>query len=287
VPIYVPLDSADVWASPELFDLDENLDPVAVAGCPPDCFNEDGQLWGNPLYLWEVHAKDGYTWWVRRMAAAGERYDIIRIDHFRGFESYWAVPYGDPTARGGKWLKGPGLGFINAMRKNLPQVEMIAEDLGFLTDDVIALRDASGYPGMKVLGFAFDSREPSDYLPHNYEKNTVCYTGTHDNMTMRQWLETAPEDAREYAVEYMNLSEREGLVWGTIRTAMSSTSDVCIVLMQDYLDLPGTARMNFPGTQSDDNWTWRAEKDYISDALAKKINRMTRLYDRLGSKEKL
>ena len=286
VPIYVPLDSSDVWSSPELFDLDENLDPVAVAGCPPDCFNEDGQLWGNPLYLWDVHAQDGYTWWVRRMAAAGQRYDVIRIDHFRGFESYWAVPYGDPTARGGKWLKGPGLGFINAMRRNLPQVEMIAEDLGFLTDDVKALREASGYPGMKVLGFAFDSREPSDYLPHTYEKNTVCYTGTHDNMTMRQWLETAPEDAREYAVEYMNLSEREGLVWGTIRTAMASTSDVCVVLMQDYLDLPGSARMNFPGTQSDDNWTWRAESDYISDALAEKINRMTRLYDRLGEKEK-
>ncbi len=280
VPIYVPLDSADVWSSPELFDLDENLDPVAVAGCPPDCFNEDGQLWGNPLYLWDVHAGDGYTWWVRRMAAAGARYDVVRIDHFRGFESYWAVPYGDPTARGGKWLKGPGLGFINAMRRNLPKVEMIAEDLGFLTDDVKALRDASGYPGMKVLGFAFDSREPSDYLPHTYEKNTVCYTGTHDNMTMRQWLETAPEEAREYAVEYMNLSEREGLVWGTIRTAMASTSDVCILLMQDVLDLPGSARMNFPGTQSDDNWTWRAEKNYISDALAEKLCRMTTLYDR-------
>ena len=287
VPIYVPLDSSDVWGSPELFDLDENLDPVSVAGCPPDCFNEDGQLWGNPLYLWDLHAKDGYTWWVRRMAAAGERYDIIRIDHFRGFESYWAVPYGDPTAREGKWLKGPGLGFINAMRKNLPQVEMIAEDLGFLTDDVKALRDASGYPGMKVLGFAFDSREPSDYLPHTYEKNTVCYTGTHDNMTMRQWLESVPQDARDYAVEYMNLSEREGLVWGTLRTAMASTSDVCILLMQDVLNLPGSARMNFPGTQSDDNWTWRAEKDYISDALAQKLCRMTKLYDRLGKKETL
>ena len=280
VPIYVPLDSADVWSNPELFDLDEELTPKAVAGCPPDCFNEDGQLWGNPLYLWDRHARDGYTWWLRRMAAAGERYDMVRLDHFRGFESYWAVPYGDPTARGGKWIKGPGMGLINAFRKGLPGVEMIAEDLGFLTDEVIALREDSGYPGMKVLGFAFDSREPSEYLPHNHEKNTVCYTGTHDNMTMRQWLENATEDAREYAIEYMNLSEREGLVWGTVRTAMASVSEVCVLLMQDVLDLPGSARMNFPGTQSDDNWTWRATKDYISDALAEKLCRLTKLYDR-------
>ncbi|MBQ6840139.1 MAG: 4-alpha-glucanotransferase [Oscillospiraceae bacterium] len=285
VPIYVPYDSADVWSNPELFLLDEKLDPVAVAGCPPDCFNEDGQLWGNPLYRWDVHAKDGYAWWVRRMAAAGQRYDMVRIDHFRGLESYWAVPYGDPTARGGKWLPGPGMDFVKALREKLPQVEMIAEDLGFLTQEVLDLRDASGYPGMKVLGFAFDSREPSDYLPYTYTSNTVCYTGTHDNMTTRQWFETASEDAVAYAKEYMSLSEEEGLVWGVIRTAMASVSDVCVVPMQDYLDLGAEGRMNFPGTRTSDNWTWRAKSGYLTDALAQRIFKMTKLYGRTA-KEK-
>jgi len=281
VPIYVPLDSADVWNSPELFFLDEKLDPIAVAGCPPDCFNEDGQLWGNPLYRWDVHKKDGYGWWLRRMAAAGSRYDVVRIDHFRGFESYWAVPYGDATARNGQWLKGPGLDFIGTLRQKLPQVDMIAEDLGFMTADVTALRDASGYPGMKVLGFAFDSREPSDYLPHTYTPNTVCYTGTHDNMTTRQWFETAPKDAVLYATEYMHLTEAEGRTWGVIRTAMASVSDMCIVPLQDLLDLGGEARMNLPGTQSGDNWTWRAKKGCLTDDLAEKMYRLTKLYGRL------
>ena len=285
VPIYVPLDSADVWSNPELFELDEQLDPIAVAGCPPDSFNEDGQLWGNPLYRWDLHDQEGYGWWIRRMAAAGTRYDVVRIDHFRGFESYWAVPYGDPTARGGKWIKGPGMRFVNAMRKGLPQVEMIAEDLGFMTQEVKDLRDASGYPGMKVLEFAFDSREPSDYLPHTYTQNTVCYTGTHDNLTMRQWFDTAEKAAVDYAIEYMNLSEKEGLVWGVIRTAMASVSDTCVVPMQDYLDLGAEARMNFPGTQGSHNWTWRAKTGYISDALAEKILRLTKLYGRLGEQE--
>ena len=285
VPIYVPLDSADVWSSPELFELDENLDPVCVAGCPPDGFNEDGQLWGNPLYRWELLAQDGYSWWIRRMAAAGTRYDTVRIDHFRGFESYWAVPFGDPTARGGEWRVGPGLDFINALREGLPGVDMIAEDLGFMTQEVKDLRDASGYPGMKVLEFAFDSREPSDYLPHTYTSNTICYTGTHDNMTMKQWLESIDPEARQYAAEYMNLSEQEGLVWGVIRTAMASVSDLCVVQMQDYLELGGEARMNFPGTQSSDNWTWRATEGYISEKLAEKIRKLTALYGRLGNQE--
>ena len=281
VPIYVPMDSADVWSNPELFWLDEKLDPVAVAGCPPDGFNADGQLWGNPLYLWEAHKAEGYAWWIRRMAAAGTRYDTVRIDHFRGFESYWAVPYGDTTARNGQWLAGPGLPFINTLTEALPQIKMIAEDLGFLTPEVLAMRDGSGLPGMKVLEFAFDAREPSDYLPHTYTKNTVCYTGTHDNMTMRQWLEAAEEDALAYATEYMNLTKGEGLVWGAIRTAMSSVSDLCVVQMQDYLDLGAEARMNFPGTQSGDNWTWRAKPGYLKKGLAQRIMRMTKLYGRI------
>lgn len=285
VPIYVPLDSADVWSNPELFQLDEKLDPTGVAGCPPDAFTADGQLWGNPLYRWDRMAQDGYGWWLRRLEAAGKLYDVVRMDHFRGLESYWVVPYGDTTARGGKWVKGPGLDFINAVKKGLPGLRLIAEDLGYLTQDVLDLRDASGFPGMKVLEFAFDSREPSDYLPHSYTPNTVCYTGTHDNMTMRQWFDTAGEDAVTYAREYMALSEEEGYVWGVIRTAMASVSDLCVIQLQDFLDLGAAGRMNFPGTLSDSNWTWRVGQGACDDALADKIFRMTRLYGRLVMKE--
>ncbi len=280
VPIYVPLDSADVWSDPELFQLDEDLIPTAVAGCPPDAFTEDGQLWGNPLYRWDVLAKEGYGWWLRRLAAAAKRYDMVRLDHFRGFEAYWAVPYRDTTARGGQWIKGPGLDFIQAIKKALPELKLIAEDLGFLTPEVLQLREASGLPGMKVLQFAFDSREPSDYLPHNYIPNTVCYTGTHDNMTTRQWLAALDSDASAYTAEYMNLTPREGPVWGVIRTALSTVSELCIVQMQDYLELDGQARMNFPGTQTSDNWSWRAESDGFTDALADKICHLVRLYGR-------
>jgi len=284
VPIYVPLDSVEVWCSPELFQLDENLDPEAVAGCPPDAFSEDGQLWGNPLYRWDVMKKDGYRWWIRRLAAAGELYDMVRLDHFRGFQAYWSVPFGDTTAKNGKWIKGPGMDFINAVKTKLPQLQMIAEDLGFLTQEVLDLRDASGFPGMKVLEFAFDSREPSEYLPHTYIQNTVCYTGTHDNMTMRQWFETAPADSVAYAKSYMCLSEQEGLVWGVIRTALSSVSDLCIIPLQDWLNLGAEARMNFPGTTGS-NWVWRTLPGSCTDTLAKKIYGLTQLYGRLAEKE--
>jgi len=285
VPIYVPLDSADVWSNPDLFQLDEELNPIAVAGCPPDAFSEDGQLWGNPLYRWERMGQNGFIWWIRRLAAAGKRYDMIRLDHFRGFESYWSVPYGDATAKNGKWIPGPGMDLVNAIRSALPDLSFIAEDLGFLTQEVLDLRDNSGYPGMKVLGFAFDSREPSDYLPHTYIANTVCYTGTHDNMTTRQWFETASEDAVAYAKEYMCLNETEGLTWGVIRTAMSSVSDLCIVPIQDCLDLGEEGRMNFPGTMTDANWTWRAEDGFMTDTLSQRIRALTRLYGRLGNQK--
>ena len=281
VPIYVPLDSADVWSNPELFQLDETLTPTEVAGVPPDYFSEDGQLWGNPLYRWDVHKAEGYRWWLRRLTAAGKRYDIIRVDHFRAFEAYWSVPYGDTTAKNGRWIKGPDMDFVNAVKNGLPQLEMIAEDLGFLTQEVLDLRDNSGWPGMKVLEFAFDSREESDYLPHTYPANSVCYTGTHDNMTMRQWFDTAPSDAVEYAAEYMRLTEEEGYVWGTIRTAMASVSDKCVVQLQDYLDLGGQARMNFPGTMTDCNWTWRLQPGLLTDALSEKILKLTKLYGRI------
>ncbi len=282
VPIYVPYDSVEVWSSPEFFQLNEDLDPTDVAGCPPDAFSADGQLWGNPLYRWDVLAQDGYAWWLGRLGSAGKLYDVIRMDHFRGFEAYWAVPYGDTTARNGRWVKGPDMGFINAVKNGLPHISFIAEDLGFLTQEVLDLRDSSGYPGMKILEFAFDSREPSDYLPHTYIQNTVCYTGTHDNMTMRQWFDTASPDAIAYATEYMKLSEEEGLVWGTIRTAMSSVSDLCIIQMQDYLNLGGEARMNFPGICDGTNWVWRAKNGAITNELAQKIRKLTELYGRLA-----
>ena len=282
VPIYVPYDSVEVWKDPALFQMNEDLTPTAVAGCPPDAFSEDGQLWGNPLYRWDDMAANGYEWWINRLAAAGRLYDVIRIDHFRGFEAYWSVPYGDTTAKNGKWVKGPDMDFIRTVKERLPHIRFIAEDLGFLTQEVLDLRDNSGYPGMKVLGFAFDSREPSEYLPHTYPCNSVCYTGTHDNMTMRQWFETASADAVEYAAEYMRLTKEEGYVWGTIRTAESSVSDLCVILMQDLLDLGAEARMNFPGTQTSDNWTWRADKNAASDDLAQRLYSLTKLYGRLG-----
>ena len=280
VPIYVPLDSVEVWSAPELFQLDESLTPTAVAGCPPDAFSEDGQLWGNPLYRWDVMALDGYAWWIRRMAAAGKLYDTVRLDHFRGFEAYWAVPYGDTTAKNGRWVKGPDHRFMATLLESLPGLSLIAEDLGFLTEEVLALRDDFRLPGMKVLGFAFDSREPSDYLPHTYPENSVCYTGTHDNMTARQWFDTASADAVAYAKEYMALTEEEGFVWGMIRTAYSSVSRLAMVPMQDFLCLGSKSRMNFPGTLSDCNWTWRAKDDIMSRGLAQRMLKLAVLYGR-------
>jgi len=207
----------------------------------------------------------------------------VRLDHFRGFEAYWAVPYADTTAKNGQWRKGPDMDFVDAVKQELPELKLIAEDLGFLTQEVLDLRDNSGYPGMKVLGFAFDSREPSDYLPHTYTANTVCYTGTHDNMTTRQWFDTASAEAVQYAAEYMNLSEKEGYVWGAIRTAMASVSARCIVPIQDYLDIGEEGRMNFPGKLSDANWTWRAKDGVLTEDLAARILALTRLYGRLGA----
>lgn len=288
VPIYVPLDSCEVWCNPELFQLDESLTPTAVAGCPPDAFSDDGQLWGNPLYRWERHKEDGYSWWIRRLSAAGRLYDGVRLDHFRGFESYWAVPYGDETAQNGKWEKGPGLDFISTIQKALPEISFVAEDLGLLTPEVLQLREDSGLPGMKVLQFAFDSREPSEYLPYRHVKNAVCYTGTHDNMTTAQWLREASEETVAYARAYMCLTEEEGLAWGVIRTAMGSVCDVCVVPLQDYLNLGGEARMNFPGTMTNANWTWRMAPGSCTPALAEKIYNLTALYGRLHeTKEKI
>lgn len=285
IPIYVPLDSADVWAEPELFQLDENRSPVMVAGCPPDGFTADGQLWGNPIYNWEKLAQTDYDWWIRRLGASARLYDVIRIDHFRGFESYWAVPYGNETARNGQWLKGPGMDFFRMMRREFPKLECIAEDLGFVTPEVRQMQIDSGYPGMKVLEFAFDSREESDYLPHLYPVDSICYTGTHDNVTLKQWFhEARPRDV-SYARAYLGLNRSEGYIWGMIRGGMGSVARLFIAQMQDYLELGKEARMNLPGTVSTDNWTWRAEKGFDSRRLANRLYALTKRYGRVPTEK--
>ena len=283
VPIYVPLDSADVWANPELYQLDASRRPKVVAGCPPDSFSADGQLWGNPIYNWPRHRAEGYHWWIRRMKAAARMYDVVRFDHFRGFESYWAIPAGAKTAAAGSWQKGPGMDFVGAIQAALPDLDIIAEDLGYVTEEVRQLLSDSGYPGMKAMEFAFDTREPSSryYQPHCYPENSVVYSGTHDNHTLKQWFEeTKPEDV-EHAVGYLGLNPGEGYIWGMIRGAMSSVSKLCIIQMQDYLEIGAEGRMNHPGTLSAANWTWRAQPGFASAALAAKIRTMTVRYERI------
>ena len=278
VPIYVPLDSADTWAAPELFQLDSRRCPTAVAGVPPDAFTADGQLWGKSLYNWQAMEQDGYAWWLRRLRAASRLYDTIRLDHFRGFESYWSVPAGASTARNGHWEKGPGRAFIRTIRD--AGFSCIAEDLGYVTPEVRALQKESGFPGMKIMEFAFDSREKGNYLPHGYPVNSVCYSGTHDNLTLRQWLEEADPVDLQLAKEYLGLNREEGYLSGMIRGCMSSVSRLCIIQMQDWLELGSFSRMNFPGTLSDQNWTWRAKPEAFCPALAEKIRIVTERYGR-------
>ena len=280
VPIYVPLDSADVWANPGLFQLDSNRWPKKVAGCPPDSFTADGQLWGNPLYDWDIMKATGYRWWIKRLQTATQLYDVVRLDHFRGFESYWAIPATDSTAKNGNWMPGPGMDFIRTLQNAFPQGQFIAEDLGYVTPEVRRLQMDSGYPGMKVMEFAFDSREAGNYLPHLYPANSVCYTGTHDNVTLKQWFQEADAQDVAQARAYLGLHEAEGYIWGMIRGTMSSISDLCVVQMQDYLELGGEARMNFPGTLSPSNWSWRAEAGFASPQLAQKIHDITVRYGR-------
>ena len=279
IPIYVALDSADTWSAPELFHLDRECRPVAVAGCPPDAFAATGQLWGNPLYSWDVHQESGYEWWMRRIAYCFELYDILRIDHFRGFDAYWSVPYGNATAENGRWETGPGYDFFRVMKKVLGDRKVIAEDLGFLTKSVLKLVEKTGYPGMKVLQFAFDSREDSDYLPHNYNQNCVVYTGTHDNDTTAGWYDSITEHDREHADEYLNLHEKDTVQWEFIRAALSSVADTAVIPLQDYLGLKSEARINTPSTLGG-NWEWRLEPDVLTRKLADQIRNITRLYGR-------
>ncbi len=278
IPIYVALDSADVWGSPEQFLLDKDLKPTFVAGCPPDSFSPQGQLWGNPLYDWAYMECDGFNWLISRTKYMLSLFDTIRIDHFRGFESFYSIPYGSGSAENGSWIKAPGERLFKAIEsrlgKNLP---IIAEDLGFLTEDVKKLLEFTGYPGMKVLQFAFDSGEESDYLPHNYIKNSVVYTGTHDNDTVLGWAKTARESDLEQAVNYAASNEKINFAF--IRLALMSVSDTCIIPIQDFLSLGSSARINIPSTTGD-NWCWRVKKEQLNSRLAEKINYLTALYGR-------
>lgn len=281
VPIYVAFDSADTWANPELFQLDEKNLPLGVAGCPPDAFSATGQLWGNPLYNWAYHKKTGYDWWLKRIAYCFDLYDIVRIDHFRGFDEYYSIPYGDETAVNGHWEKGPGMDLFNTVKEKLGELDIIAEDLGFLTESVFQLLKDSGYPGMKVLQFAFDPSEDSDYLTYKYQRNCVVYTGTHDNDTTAGWFEKLSDGDKEVALRYMNsfYTPKEEQHWDLIALAMRSTADTCIIPVQDFLGLGSEARINMPSTLGD-NWKWRTTKGAFSEELKEKIRRMTKLYGR-------
>lgn len=291
IPIYVAMDSADAWAHPELFQLDERNMPAAVAGCPPDGFSATGQLWGNPLYRWEYHKSTGYDWWMSRMWFCFQMYDVVRIDHFRGFDEYYSIPYGEETAVNGHWEKGPGIDLFRCMEQRLGKHQVIAEDLGYVTDSVRKMVQESGFPGMKVLEFAFDSRDSgsaSDYLPHNYVENSAAYTGTHDNETIAGWFRSITDEERQMARDYLcdQHTPAEELYKSFIALVMRSRSDLCIIPMQDYLGLDNQSRMNQPSTLGK-NWKWRLVKGELSDELKEEILAITRRYGRMNQNHHL
>ncbi|MDR7870370.1 MAG: 4-alpha-glucanotransferase [Tissierellaceae bacterium] len=277
LPIYVSEDSSDVWSNPKYFNLDENLVPITVSGCPPDGFTDTGQLWGNPIYNWEAMEGDGYKWWVKRIEHSFRLYDTLRIDHFRGFESYWEVKHGSENAVNGRWVKGPGVKLFNKIKEELGELDIIVEDLGFNTPEVTKMVEDSGFPNMKVLQFAFNPYEESVHAPHGFDKNCVVYASTHDNQTIMGWFETLPKEIFEYTCKYLKLNYDEGLNWGVIRGAWGSSAYLAIASMQDFLGLDDSARMNTPGTLGD-NWTWRIEKDQLTDDLANRIKELTKIF---------
>lgn len=286
MPIYVSMDSADIWAQPELFMLDSDNRPTKVAGCPPDAFAPTGQLWGNPLYDWEAMEKDGFKWWISRVKYSAKLFDLTRIDHFRGFESFYAIPAEDETAENGEWLKGPSMKLFKAINKALGEVPLVAEDLGFLTEDVRNMLKESGYPGMNVLEFAFgEDKADSSYLPHNYVKNSVVYIGTHDNQTAKGWLSSVTPKVRRFVRRYTGAAIGESDVWALIRTAYSSVSMLAVIQMQDFLELGDKARMNIPSTIGGGNWAWRMEKGVCTDKLAKRMKKLAKLYYRIPKTE--
>lgn len=279
LPIYVAYDSADVMGNPKLFELDLNGRPVNVAGVPPDAFSPSGQLWGNPVFDWEYMRSDGFGWWIKRIRYSLTLFDVLRIDHFRGFSSFYSVPFGSEDAVNGSWRAAYGAELFEAVEKVIGKPAIIAEDLGFIDNGVRELIKKTGFPGMKILQFAFDSRDGGDYLPHNYGKNCVAYIGTHDNDTLAGWLAAAPKKDVAYAAEYLRLSKAEGYVEGFIKSALASVADTVILTMQDLLSLGTKARMNTPSTVSG-NWQWRALKSDFSPDLAEKLKEWTLLYGR-------
>ncbi len=281
VPIYVAYDSCDVWSSPEIFNLNDDLVPFDVSGCPPDAFSAEGQLWGNPTYRWGRLADNGYLWWIARLAHCAKMFDTVRLDHFRAFEAYWSVPFGAMNAVCGHWEQGPGKAFFDAVRTALPNLDLIAEDLGFLTEEVFRLRDGCNLPGMKVLQFAFDSDEHNLYLPHNHTENSVVYTGTHDNDTLRGFIEFAPGYRLDFARRYLAPQDGETLFDALLRAAWSSVSFLAIAPMQDFLFLPTSARMNTPSTVSEKNWRWRMGENLLGGELSEKLLAFNKKYSRI------
>ena len=286
IPIYVAMDSADTWAHPELFQLDEHNVPTAVAGCPPDGFSATGQLWGNPLYRWDYHRQTGYDWWLSRLWYCFQLYDVTRIDHFRGFDEYYSIPYGAATAMEGHWEKGPGLELFRRVEQVLGWHEVIAEDLGYVTDSVRWLVQESGFPGMKVLEFAFDSRDSgsaNDYLPHNYTENCVVYTGTHDNETITGWFDSISKEEQQSARDYLcdQRQPKKYLYRSFIALVMRSCAKYCIIPMQDYLGLDNSCRMNTPSTVGT-NWRWRMKEGALTQELCQDILQTTKRYGRMN-----
>ena len=284
IPIYVSYDSSDAWANPELFELDEERNLISVAGCPPDGFAADGQLWGNPIYRWDYHESTGFAWWKLRMKKCRELYDTIRIDHFRGFDEYYSIPAGSVNAVNGQWKTGPGMKLFNALKETLSGCNIIAEDLGFITDSVRQLVQDSGFPNMKVLEFAFDERDTGnrgEYLPHNYRQNSVVYTGTHDNETVVGWLDSITPSEYEMVKEYVDYQGEDSvqLAEKMIRLAQSSVANTCIIPLQDYLHLDNSARINHPSTLGG-NWVWRMNVEDMDETLADHIGMLTTLYGR-------
>ena len=279
VPIYVAYDSADVWCSPELFALDENKKPIEVAGCPPDPFSPTGQLWGNPLYDWDYHRETGYKWWISRLQYAAKLYDVLRIDHFRGFESYYTIPFGNTDAVKGKWRKGPNKALFQTAKKALGELNIIAEDLGFITPGVRKMLDALGYPGMKVLQFGFDSDPDNEHLPHNFKTpHCIAYTGTHDNQTLRGWVETADKKTIKYAKSYLRCKKSQ-IPDEMVAACWQSIAEIAVAQMQDFLHAPASGRMNTPSVLGG-NWMYRTSSDQFTPELAKEIRKLNRTYGR-------
>ena len=281
LPFYVAFDSVDAWAHSELFQLDENRVPLGVAGCPPDGFSPTGQLWGNPLYQWEFHEKSGYAWWIERIGYLTKVYNVLRIDHFRAFDFYFSIPYGAEDASGGEWKEGPGMKLFRAMEEAIGPQRIIAEDLGFITESLKKLLKDSGFPGMKILEFAFDTREPSheDYLPYNYPPHCVAYTGTHDNDTVQGWFESARPEDTSFAKDYLHLDDPKDYHWGMMWALWASAAELTIVQAQDLLGLGSESRMNTPSTTGN-NWSWRVLSGSFDDELALKLGYYTKLYGR-------